>query len=353
MTQRKHRYKDFAQDIDLDAFYEAIDYEVIDHRNGNDIGHCPLPYGLHKHGDTTGKFAVHREKMVYLCFVCGGGNLLSLAMEMNEFDVNEATEWLRQFAIGDTRSDAEFTEYFLGLIEDTKERIASLPFFNERVLERFVDYPEYFDSRGISREVQKEAKLCYGNPVMKPSPRKKGEKIDEDYFGPAAIFPHFWQGRLVGWQHRWLDFGPDTPKWLGKWTNTTDFPKHITIYGYESALKNPDPVIIVESVPTALFLRSHGYNSISTFGGNTETQLRLIRRFQQGVIISPDNDGEGKAGSHFLNSATDYLEKFIPVQHLPPVPGPVGADLNDFAQEDDPGGILKEFLEEAFTPSLL
>ena len=91
------RYSDFENRIDIDAFEEAIGFEPIETRSGNDVGHCPDWQGLHSHGDTTGKFAIHRDKKVYNCWVCGGGSILSLAMEINDMDMQEATDWLFKF----------------------------------------------------------------------------------------------------------------------------------------------------------------------------------------------------------------------------------------------------------------
>jgi hypothetical protein len=103
------KYRNFAHRIDIDELEAAIDFEADHEENGNDVGFCPLPWGLHKNGDSTGKFALHREKRVFNCWVCGGGDLLQLAMAMNDMDSEEATEWLFQF----TRSKEETGEEYM------------------------------------------------------------------------------------------------------------------------------------------------------------------------------------------------------------------------------------------------
>src|SRR5665213_2500556 len=207
--QHKHRYQDFAEQIDVDAFEAAIGFEPIGEQNGNDVGHC-IFHENHTNGDTTGNYAIHREKMVYNCWVCGGGDLLSLTMEKFDMDIDQATDWLYQFAGHDTRSDAEFSDYLLEMLADVEERVERMPYFNQRVLERFDGDTSYFLTRGIDQQTIEDYHLCYGENVMKPAPIKhRGDeriKEDEDYYGPAAIFPHFWQGRLVGWQHRWMEW---------------------------------------------------------------------------------------------------------------------------------------------------
>lgn len=342
----KLRYSEFKHRLDIDRFEEAIGFEVLRHDRGNDVGTCLFPEN-HQNGDSTGKFAIHREKMVYNCWVCDGGDLLSLTMELYDWDVDEATAWLYQFTGGDSsRSDTEFRDYLLEILADVEERSATMPYFNERVLERFsTECPEMFAERGISEEVAREYHLSYANPTIKSAPVKHtGEeiqKIDDDYYGPALIFPHFWKERLVGWQSRWLDWDEEqsrVPRWLPKYTNTTDFPKHNTLFNYDRALKikqRNQPVVVVESVPTALFLISNGYPAVSYFGGDKmkDAQLRLLRRFQDGVILAPDND---KTGERFVRSGVQYLERFIPVYVADKVDLGPKSDLGDYAKTDNP-----------------
>lgn len=346
----KLRYSEFADRIDIDKLEAAIGFDVMRHERGNDIGYCLWPAN-HTNGDTTGKFAIHRENKVYNCWACGGGSLLSLAMELYDFDVDEATDWLYQFTQDvDTRTDDEFTDYMLALIEDVKVRVDTMPYFNPRVLERYTGPVDYFRTRGISDDVIGRYHLCYSELAMKPAPVKQGRdgqptKIDDDYYGPVAIFPHYWQGTLVGWQHRWMDWDEErtkVPRWLAKYTNTTDFPKATTLFGYDAALKAEQPVVVCESTPTVLFLQSQGYPAVAYFGSKpTPVQLRLLRRFQQGVILAPDND---RVGNALLSTATPYLQRFIPVYHAEPVDLGPKADLGDYIKTRDPGGALREHL---------
>jgi DNA primase len=337
---RTHRYADFSEEIDLDALYSTIGFEVLDTDGLNDVGHCMFPEN-HSNGDTTGKFAIHREKKVYNCWVCGGGSLLSLVMEIQNCGTEAATDFLLQFAQHDMRSDAEFTDYLLDLLDDVEHRVERMPYFNDRVLKQFNGSVEYFLSRGISRDVIDQYHLCYGEVVMKPAPMKMRDgvktKIDVDYYGPAAIFPHYWQGKLVGWQHRWMDWNAEkshTPKWLAKYTNTTEFPASNTLFNYDNAFNMiaefAEPVVVCESVPTVLFLSSLGYPAVAYFGEvPKDAQLRLMRRFTAGVILAPDND---PTGSKLLTASTPYLERFIPVYHAARVDMGPKADLGDYAQ---------------------
>lgn len=355
----KLRYSEFEAGIDIDAFEAAIGFSPTSQSRGNDIGFCPFADN-HKNGDTTGKFAIHRDKRVFNCYVCGGGDLLSLAMLVTDLDTEQATEWIHQFAGGDTRTDDDFADYLIALLEDVEERVQTTPYFNPRVLERFSGPTDYFTSRGIDETTASILGLRYSDEVLKSAPiktGKNGEKIktDEDYTGPASIWPHHWQGRLVGWQYRWHDWDKDrtkVPMWLPKWTNTSDFPKSTTLYNYDRALTYDDPVVVCESLGTVAFLACYGVPAVAWFGSKpTAQQFRLLRRFQHGVILAPDNDSN--AAGDKIYDAGRYLERYIPVYVLDKVqPEDVGLedgdglDLNDYANLEDPMGPLFTHLTE-------
>lgn len=319
----------------MERFYEEIGYEPLSTtRSGDDVGHCPNPWGLHSHGDTTGKFAIHPEKRVYNCWVCGGGTLRDLAMGIRGCDDEEATDWLYQFAVDVEQDDESFLVELDDILRVVEREKVVLPVFNSHVLDKWqgdwpVEMVEWLDAREIDVITADEFGMGYGN-VTKRAPRKAdGKAIDEDYTGPCIIFPHYWNGRLVGWQHRWLD--PERPKWLAKYTNTTEFPKSYTIFNFDRAARKPDPPVVVESGPTVVFLESQGVSGVGTFGSSvTDDQLRVLRRFQQGIILAPDNDG---AGRKWLANLRRYLDRYIPVYELPPVDGPEGTDLGDLTSE--------------------
>lgn len=326
MTPRGFKYTDFSHRIDVDAFEEAIGFVGEDDGKGNDVGHCPDPWGLHKHGDTTGKFAIHREKKVFNCWVCGGGSLLSLAMATQDLAEEDATEWIKQFA--GEQTDERFEDEIEDLLRDEIAREPVTPWFNEMVLDKFVAHPDeeefwtYLKSKGIDGGIAATHKVGYNQTEVKIS--KKGR-----YEGPGIVFPHFWQGQLVGWQVRWLESDSERPPWVQKYHNTRDFPKKYTIYDLERWYLADDPIVVVESVPTALYLQSLGFASVATFGSTVPPeQFKLLRRCQQGLILAPDAD---KAGDEFVQKAVKYeLDRFVDVKICERVGEPEsGNDLAD------------------------
>jgi len=349
----KLRYRELVDRNNVDDFESAIGFEPLYKSGENDVGKCPMTNN-HAHGDQTGKFAIHRGKKVYNCFKCGGGSLLSLVMELYDLDTEGATDWIRQYADEEARSAEHILEEFYEALQTfVKEKQKEIPYFNERVLEKYSDPTDWFEDRGISQEVIESYNLRCTKMTSKKAPIRNGERIDDDdYYGPAAIFPHYWHGKLVGWQNRWLE-DPDTPKWLPKYTNTSDFPKSETLFNFDNVLETTEPIIVCESVPTVLLLASHGYPAVSFFGGKiSETQLGFLRRFQAGIILAPDND---KPGEEFLRKATDYLTPFTTVYHLPRVEVKPGADLGDLYDPENPRESRKDIvglISEAYIPTL-
>lgn len=313
------KFSDFSNRIDWEKLYDDLGWEPQYSRGAEDKGYCLMPQN-HKSGDTTGKLAINRDKAVYNCWVCGGGSILSLVMEVKGMKHDEALQYLYQFVDSSTKESADdfYARIARILADETQDtRSVSSPVFNDRVLEQWNASHEWFDSRHISDGVRSYFKAGY-DPVAKRYSPKHGT-----YEGPGIILPHFWGGKLVGWQTRWLDGKPD---WVTKFTNTTDFPRETTVWGFDFAASQEKQPIIVESVPTALYLISEGYPAVATFGAEvTEAQLRHMRQFQQGVILAADND---EPGSKWLAANTNYLERYIPVLIAPRVQGH-GSDLGD------------------------
>lgn len=368
MSRVKLRYSDFWDRIDVDAFEDAIGWTPEYTDGDEDRGFCVFPEN-HTNGDTTGKFSINREKRVYNCWVCGGGSLLSLVVELKDLDIDSAIKFLYEFAEGDLRDDSEFVDDFLEAFSDVEHRVETIPYFNERVLDRFNDpmalseVPVYYEgslvtcidyatSRWISDEVLERHNVRYNSKMFRPSPSKGKFAEDSDYEGPAIVFPHYWHGRLVGWQTRWLEDDEVRPEWVPKYTNTTDLPKESTIYGWDQLETDGRPTVVVESPPSKLFVESCGYPSVATFGSSVnEPQMRLLRRLTSGVILAPDNDS---AGVKWRDSLTEYLKHYTRVWHLPVVSDEAGADIGDLASpwNDDPRASLEEYLGQKYEPGI-
>lgn len=328
-------YKEFYTEINFDQLYDELGWEVLDSQGSEDRGHCLDLWKMHKNGDTTGKMYINREKAVYNCWVCGGGSVLKLVMEAKGLGARDATAYLWNLTKQDHQNPQEFYERVAAMLTIEQKSPKSWPQFNPSVIDKWkTEDHEWFRERHISREVCKHFSLGFNAraKIYRPS--------EGQYEGPAIVLPHFWEGRLIGWQHRWVD--KDRPDWVRKYTNTTDFPREETVWGMDFAKQSPMPPIVVESAATALFLLSEGHSALATFGSQiTSWQLHWLRSFQSGVILAPDNDDPGGA---WQIRATDYLQKYIKVMHIPLVKG-VGSDLGDLTPDQ-----LTEHLKGIYVP---
>jgi hypothetical protein len=353
--RREHRYKDFAPRIDVDALLAdhnlLLDYHEKENKRGEIeyVGQCPDPWGLHKHGDTTGKFALNVDKKVYNCFVCGGGSLMALTMAVLDLDADAAIDVLLSYADDTKKTDTQWMDdidRILGQLGQDPFEEEVLPYFNVHLLDKWESYAENLrlwnagEFDGKPKDIDWDILLLnarFAPDAVKYAPRdREGKPLDDPYYGPAVLFPHWVGSRLVGWQHRWLS--DMRPKWLQKYTNTPDFPKRTTLYTPQAiGMHSHLPVTVVESVPTALYIAGLGWPVVATFGATvTPEQLKLLRRFQQGVILAPDCD---KPGVESLVKVADYLEGFIPVSYVEPE-GDVGDDLLDRGVRGEPVDLL-------------
>ena len=301
-------------EIDYERLYDAMDWEPMrQDLRGNDIGSCFDPYGWHKHGDRTCKLIWYHDDQKASCFVCGGFTLPKLVAVVRGCDEEDADVWLDQFREGHEQSDDGLRHSIAEKLSyKQRERPKTLPRFAPGVIERYDAWDDWSDialqwaeDRGITRHTAENFNLRFGNVRRLPP---KGIEADP-YMGPAILIPNYWKGNLVGWQYRWLR--EDRPMWLQKYTNTVDFPKDETLFNYDRACADPLPIIVVESVTTVLWLAELCITSVATFGAKvTDGQVKLLRRFQQGLVFAPDNDDAANSWLKKLN----ILGRFVPRQ---------------------------------------
>jgi DNA primase len=153
----------------------------------------------------------------------------------------------------------------------TRRAPAPLPTYSERLLKPF--YHPYLEDRGIPRATQERFKVGW------------------DPESDRIVLPHFWKGRLVGWQTRALP----QPYWskqpeevLPKYLSSADFPKDTTIFNYA-----PGPAgLAVESMMSVL-KHAHAFEMVATFGASiTEDQADRLTKYGE-ITLWLDNDKAG------------------------------------------------------------
>ena len=334
-------YADIKDSIRLEEVIDNLGIYVDRVDKGEYWSSCPL--STHPGSDASPSFSVNDELLVYNCFVCGGGPLPKLVQDVLSLDSwDDAIDWLTPYSDGPSDTDEGFMKQLARYLEraDQKphyERTPELPYYSESILERMEDAPlELVAKWGIKdTETILHHKIKYDPEHARVF--KKGE-----YVGPALIIPHFFGGKMVGYQERWLD--DDRPDGIPKYTNSDDFPRKETLYGWDEAkMVGATPLIVVESTMTRVRLWELDYLAVATFGASlSERQIRLLRNWLPGLIFAQDNDPDFKnakgqmvagAGKANLAKNVNALLDYTSVEVIPPATKEKG-DLADLEDEE-------------------
>lgn len=262
---------------------------------------CPLPFGLHKNGDQSASAALNRHKLLFNCFVCGGGDVLWLTQEVLGVGAREALNLLRGAGTAREPNREDFLAELEAMWKDGEGEALTIPEYSEVLLRNWKCYSAYMDARRVSRDVQREMRT--GLDLA-----HRDEYAGQWFDVPRVVVPHFWRGRLVGWSKRVVS--DDLPRGIPKYKHTPGFPKALTLYGADLAVPE-EPLIVVESPLSVLRMRSEGVrNAVATFGAKvTDEQVALLRAYDR-VILFFDGDYAGNAA---VMDVAERLDKFTRV----------------------------------------
>lgn len=271
---------------------------------GDELHHsCCLPFGLHRNGDVHPSASINVEKLVYSCFVCGGGTLLWWVATCRGITSHEARGWLESASGRGGTNLSALLRYLDALYHPTKDLPdEAIPVYSEKVLEPWAYHHPYMtEVRGI------------------PMSTLRHFKIGWDPERDRIVIPHFWQGKLVGWSTRRLA-NDGTPKYR----HSPQFPKKTTIFNYGARRA----AVVVES-PLSVLARFHDCPVMeATFGAIVPPgQLRLLSKHPQ-VVLFFDNDEAGWKATLDVGS---YLMNHTDVRVIQ---NPWSADPADLSSED-------------------
>jgi DNA primase len=304
-------YKNVLAKVDAMAVLEHYGADNIYQQNDEIIHSCLIDkvHPHHAHGDATPSASLNAENKLWNCWSYGGGDIVWLVQEMEGCDRLSALERLSAFI------EDPMAETSQSLIEILKEKFkaeeppASIPTYSEFILRPWKKIHPYLASRGISDATVISHKVGYDD--------------EED----KIVFPHFWKGKLVGYQKRRLDspWNSIPTKVSPKYKNSADFPRDSTLYNLDQVIaSSSETVIVVESVMSVLRAETLGFvNVVATFGGKvTEEQIDCLKNFKK-VILFMDNDASGWSGTVKLyNGLKDSCTVMI-------VEAPEGKDMGD------------------------
>lgn len=276
-----HLTRDQRYDLCMEVL-EEVGARNINVR-GDEIMHsCCLPYGNHPNGDRNPSASVNFEKMVAGCYVCGNGGWLWWVAAVKGLESStHARTWVLD-RVGAERVDdvQELLAFLDSLLSPAPDIVTPPPVYDPSVLTpwRFI-HPYLTESRGVPRDNIIRLNVGYGTLRICTAPNTfvQSERI---------IIPHFFRGKLHGWQSRRLcDDG--TPKYV----STPDMPKDSTLYNLEVG---QDRLVVVES-PMTVLRHSHHAPITATFGASvTGKQMNVLMSARaKRIILWFDNDTAG------------------------------------------------------------
>lgn len=225
------------------------------------------------------------EKKLYVCHAYWGGDLFHLIQKMeNKNSFEDIVPFLSGFLEGSQVEPDRFADELEKLLAAPGGYSIELPSYADRVLAPWAVVHPYLHERGVDSDTASRLQVGW---------RENDNRI---------TIPHFWEGKLVGWQARAV---PDRPGlWPGtadpmpKYRSTPGFPKSTTLY-YNHSRPFPRPgstVVVVESPFSVIKAVALGLDIpvLATFGAKVSTlQTTMLADFGE-VILWPDPDAAGR-----------------------------------------------------------
>jgi hypothetical protein len=258
----------------------------INDKTGEMTHGCLVSPDLHTDQKQNPTASLNYNKLTYNCLGCGssGGLLWFIATCRGETSL-EARRWLEQIAGlgGQVLELAEMLKFLDAIY--ARPTVTPIPTYSEKMLKGWgFNHPYLLEDRHISEDTYQQFRLGWD------------PKTDR------VVLPHFWQGKLVGWQTRKLPFEwrsmevqDDSPLIHSgianspKYHSSPDFPKDSTIFNYAPQ----EHVVVVESMMSVLRHEQTPLHWEATFGAQvTDLQLRRLVKHGQ-VTLWMDNDRAG------------------------------------------------------------
>lgn len=284
-------------------------------RGANYWACCPF------HDEKTPSFSVSAQRQFYKCFGCGAsGNVFSFLIETEKLSFPEAVERLaNQFGVQ--------LEYEGGRAPTTNRGLQSrcydqLGWASEQFRKHLSVAPtalEYLQSRGMA-DVAERWDIGFAPDEWRTITDASLEKFRDqeallasglarqsengrvyDFFRGRVIFPiRDQQGRVIGFGARVLD--PDAKE--QKYLNSPEGPvyhKSRALYAIDrlsrsERLKTDKRVLVMEGYTDVIAAHENGFdNAVAPCGTSiTVEQLRLLKRFSDGITLVLDGDAAGR-----------------------------------------------------------
>lgn len=322
-------YEDYRRRLDARAVLEHYGLEN-DHEETTANGEVEVVHSClldrvdrhHNNGDANPSASANLDRKLYVCYAYWGGDFFHLIQKLeNKDSFAEILPVVSRFLTGATLDDDTLAVEVARLeqmINDKGGYAVELPSYSPRVLAPWAFVHPYLHERGIDTETASRLQI--------------GWRDDDN----RITIPHFWNGKLVGWQARAV------PERLGQWPgtavpqpkykNTSGFPKADTLY-YDHSRPFPTrgTVVLVESPFSVIKATALGLDVpvLASFGAKvSKIQTQMLYEYDQ-VILWADPDPAGQVMERtVMNRLADH-------PGLSVVTPDDGKDLADYDRLDD------------------
>lgn len=274
----------------------------------------------HTNGDASPSAALNVEKKVYVCYASRWkGDLLHLIMKMeNCASFSESLARVSELMREGPEDVDSFRQRLVERLAGPMAYTQNLPSYQPTMMNgwRFTNPHPYLEERGITPEAYDLLELGYDANEVR------------------ITFPHYVQGKLVGFQKRVVP--PRPGQWPGtvsdipKYRSSSGFPKAETLYCWDRVDPEAGPIVVVESPMSVAKAYALGVpNVVATFGAAvSDTQVELLRRSYGTVIVWFDDDDGGRKGERRIVEA-------LPMARTRVVEPEPKRDLGDYASLDE------------------
>ncbi len=280
------------------------------------VGLCPF------HTERTPSFSVHQTHQYFKCFGCGmGGDVIRFVMEIERLSFHEALKWLAErHGIPMPRREYSDAETRLRAALYQMHEIAARVFRANLEGPAGSDARSYLAGRGVSADVAAEFGLGLadrsGSDLVRRFEREgfSAEQMEAsglvlrregggfyDRFRGRLMFPiHNESGKLIAFAGRALS-SADEPKYINS-PETPIYRKSHVLYNLhraKDAIRREDRSILVEGYMDVIGLEAAGVRSAVASCGTalTASQVRLLRRHSENIVLSFDPDAAGGAAA--------------------------------------------------------
>lgn len=323
------QYDEYRRRLDarkvLEHYGVENDRDEVTDRGETEVIHSCLLDRIDRHHnnrDQNPSASCNLDRKLYVCYSYWGGDLFHLVMKLENKDsfagiVPVLAPLLGEATAEPDRFAAEMEGLMARFFATPGAYAADLPSYSERVLAPWAFVHPYLHERGIDSGTASALQI--------------GWREDDN----RIIIPHFWDGRLMGWQARAV---PDRPgRWPGtanqypKYKSTPGFPKSDTLF-YDHSRPRPTggSVVVVESPFSVIKAAAVGLTTpvLATFGAKvSETQTRMLADFDE-VTVWADDDAAGALMARRLARA---LHRRTSTWVVNPEPGKDMADYDTSA----------------------